>query len=103
MFKIIIMALLIFIGMVGYDNITDKAQPTTPVQQEQQKVSKHEKSAAMALFVSLLPPKEEWPSPVHKFYLPFNMDEVIDLSVKTRTGQVLDAMCARYTAGTYCY
>lgn len=30
MFKIIIMALLIFIGMVGYDNITDKAQPTTP-------------------------------------------------------------------------
>ena len=36
MFKIIIMALLIFIGMVGYDNITDKAQPTTPVQQEQQ-------------------------------------------------------------------
>ena len=45
MFKIIIMALLIFIGMVGYDNITDKAQPTTPVQQEQQKVSKHEKSA----------------------------------------------------------
>lgn len=49
MFKIIIMALLIFIGMVGYDNITDKAQPTTPIQQEQQKVSKHEKSAAMAL------------------------------------------------------
>ena len=56
MFKIIIMALLIFIGMVGYDNITDKAQPTTPIQQEQQKVSKHEKSAAMALFTSLLPP-----------------------------------------------
>ena len=26
MFKIIIMALLIFIGMVGYDNLTDKAQ-----------------------------------------------------------------------------
>ena len=89
MFKIIIMALLIFIGMVGYDNITDKAQPTTPVQQEQQKVSKHEKSAAMALFTSLLPPKEEWPSPVHKFYLPLIWMRLSILSVKTRTGRVL--------------
>ena len=92
MFKIIIMALLIFIGMVGYDNITDKAQPTTPVQQEQQKVSKHEKSAAMALFTSLLPPKEEWPSPVHKFYLAFNMDEVIDPIRQNPNWTSLDAM-----------
>ena len=92
MFKIIIMALLIFIGMVGYDNITDKAQPTTPVQQEQQKISKHEKSAAMALFVSLLPPKEEWPSPVHKFYLAFNMDEVIDPIRQNPNWTSLDAM-----------
>lgn len=92
MFKIIIMALLIFIGMVGYDSITDKAQPTTPVQQEQQKVSKHEKSAAMALFTSLLPPKEEWPSPVHKFYLAFNMDEVIDPIRQNPNWTGLDAM-----------
>ncbi len=92
MFKIIIMALLIFIGMVGYDNITDKAQPTTPVQQEQQKVSNHEKSAAMALFTSLLPPKEEWPSPVHKFYLAFNMDEVIDPIRQNPNWTSLDAM-----------
>lgn len=92
MFKIIIMALLIFIGMVGYDNITDKAQPTTPIQQEQQKVSKHEKSAAMALFTSLLPPKEEWPSPVHKFYLAFNMDEVIDPIRQNPNWTSLDAM-----------
>ena len=92
MFKIIIMALLIFIGMVGYDNIKDKAQPTTPVQQEQQKISKHEKSAAMALFTSLLPPKEEWPSPVHKFYLAFNMDEVIDPIRQNPNWTSLDAM-----------
>jgi membrane peptidoglycan carboxypeptidase len=92
MFKIIIMALLIFIGMVGYDNITDKAQPTTPVQQEQQKISKHEKSAAMALFTSLLPPKEKWPSPVHKFYLAFNMDEVIDPIRQNPNWTALDAM-----------
>ena len=92
MFKIIIMALLIFIGMVGYDNITDNAQPTTPIQQEQQKVSKHEKSAAMALFTSLLPPKEEWPSPVHKFYLAFNMDEVIDPIRQNPNWTSLDAM-----------
>ena len=92
MFKIIIMALLIFIGMVGYDNITDKSQPTTPIQQEQQKTSKHEKSAAMALFTSLLPPKEEWPSPVHKFYLAFNMDEVIDPIRQNPNWTSLDAM-----------
>ena len=40
MFKIIIMALLIFIGMVGYDNITDKAHPRTAGTAEGQQARK---------------------------------------------------------------
>lgn len=32
----------------------------------------------MALFVSLLPDRKTWPSPMQKFYLAFNMEEVID-------------------------
>lgn len=78
MLKIIITAIIIFLGMVGYDSLTDTSQPTAPVQKQEEKLSKHEKSAMIAIFTAMLPPKEEWPSPVHKFYLAFNMEEVID-------------------------
>ena len=78
MFKIILMALLIFAGMVGYDTMVDKPVPTAPTQKQEEKINKHEKSAAMAIFTSLLPPKDEWPSPMQKFYLAFNMEEVIE-------------------------
>ena len=86
MLKTIIMALLIFAGMVAYDSATSKPTPTTPptkqeqqqTKEQQQKINKHEKSAAMALFVSLLPDRKTWPSPMQKFYLAFNMEEVID-------------------------
>ena len=80
------MALLIFAGMVAYDSATSKPTPTVPptkqeqqqTKEQQQKINKHEKSAAMALFVSLLPDRKTWPSPMQKFYLAFNMEEVID-------------------------
>ena len=85
MIKTIVMALLIFAGMVAYDSTTSKPVPTTPPtkqeqqsKEHQQKINKHEKSAAMALFVSLLPDRKTWPSPMQKFYLAFNMEEVID-------------------------
>ena len=82
MIKTIVMALLIFAGMVAYDSATSKPTPTAPPtkqeQQQQEKLNKHEKSAAMALFVSLLPDRKTWPSPMQKFYLAFNMEEVID-------------------------
>lgn len=92
MIKTLVMALLIFAGMVGYDALTDKPQPAAPAQQQEEKVNKHEKAAAMALFVSLLPPKEEWPSPMQKFYLAFNMDEVIDPIRQSPDWTALDAM-----------
>ncbi len=78
MLKTLLMAVLIFFGMIAYDSATDKPQPTAPATKQEEKVSKNERSAAMAIFASLLPPKEEWPGPMHKFYIAFNMDEVID-------------------------
>lgn len=73
MLKILILSILIFVGIGFYEQ-------NTPVQPDQQaaKIEEHEKKAAVGLFFSLLPPQEEWPSPIQKFYLAFNMDEVID-------------------------
>lgn len=92
MIKIFVLSILIFLGMIGYDSFKDQSKPTAPIKQEQQDTSKHEKSAAMALFVSLLPPKEEWPSPMHKFYLVFNMEEVIDPIRQNPEWTALDTM-----------
>lgn len=75
MFKTIILIIVIFIGMTIYDSNTPaKNSP----QAEDIKIEQHEKSAAKALFLALLPPQEEWPSPFQKAYLAFNMEEVID-------------------------
>lgn len=73
MIKILILSILIFVGIGFYEQ-------NTPAPQDQQtaKIEEHEKKAAVGLFFSLLPPKEEWPSPIQKFYLAFNMEEVID-------------------------
>lgn len=90
--KILVMALLIFLCMAGYDMLTEKPQPTAPAVKQEQAASKHEKAAAMALFTSLLPPREAWPSPMQKFYLAFNMDEVIDPIRQSPDWTSLDAM-----------
>lgn len=92
MIKTLVMALLIFAGMVGYDALKDDTQPVAPTQKQEEKIEKHEKAAVAALFFSLLPPKEEWPSPIHKFYLAFNMDEVIDPLRQSPDWTPLDAM-----------
>lgn len=92
MIKILVMAVLIFLGMAGYDSITNKPQPTAPVTKQEQQQAKHEKSAAMAIFTSLLPARETWPSPMQKFYLAFNMEEVIDPIRESKDWTPLDAM-----------
>lgn len=92
MIKILVMAVLIFLGMAGYDTISSKQEPTAPVAQKQEQQAKHEKSAAMAIFTSLLPARETWPSPMQKFYLAFNMEEVIDPIRQGKEWTPLDAM-----------
>ena len=78
MIKTLLMALIIFAGMVAYDSTDSKPVPTNPTQKQEQKISKHEKSAAMAIFTSLLPPRDTWPTPMQSFYPAFNTEEVID-------------------------
>ena len=92
MIKILVMSVLIFLGMVGYDSINSKPQPTAPLSKQEQQQTKHERSAAMAIFTSLLPARETWPSPMQKFYLAFNMDEIIDPIRETPEWTPLDAM-----------
>lgn len=78
MYKMLGLAITIFLCMVVYDNVRDTSQPTAPVQKQEEKMSRHEKAAVASLFFSMLPPKEEWPSPIYKFYIAFNMDDVIE-------------------------
>lgn len=81
MLKVLFMTVLIFMGMVGYDTLQkdkQQPQPAQPPSQEQKYQETHEEKAVKAIFFALLPPKEEWPEPMHKFYLAMNMDETID-------------------------
>lgn len=89
MLKTIVLALLIFIGMVGYDSFIKKDSPIPPpTQQEQQlpssekeqqsKADKHKEKAVKSIFFAMLPPEEEWPEPMQKFYIAMNLDEYID-------------------------
>lgn len=72
MLKTIIMALLIFAGMVGYDNFVDKQKPEPPPTQQEQRLpaaeagkeDKHKEKAIKAIFFAMLPPQEEWPEPI---------------------------------------
>ncbi len=75
MFKTLILVIIIFIGMAVYDTETNtsKHHPSN-----NPKIEQHEKNAAKALILTLLPPQEQWPSPIQKIYLAFNMEEVID-------------------------
>lgn len=74
MFKIFIMAALIFMGMVGYDSLTDtKTQPAAPAVKQEQKVSGRQ--AALAVFLALLPSEDKWPEPVKKVFLAISLEE----------------------------
>lgn len=79
MIKVLIMTVLIFIGISGCSIIRDGTEPVSREETaQQQKISEHEKSAVKSFMLAFFPPKEEWPSPIRKFYLAFNMEEVID-------------------------
>lgn len=79
MLKIILMTALLFLGMLGYDTFKeDSGEAPPPPKKQEQRISQHEISAIKALFLKILPPKEQWPLPVQKFYLIFNLDETVN-------------------------
>ena len=83
--KIILVALLFF----GMQSFTDKdtqenktAPPKEQVRIEQQdklpKEDEESKALMKSIVLAILPPQEEWPAPVQKFFLALNMEEVIN-------------------------
>lgn len=98
MIKTLLMAVIIFFCMIGYDAIQSDLKPSTSptqrqeerVQKQEQKIvvnennhknkekDKHEDKAAKAIFFALLPDKEKWPTPLQKFYQIANLEDTID-------------------------
>lgn len=89
MMKTIFLIAFLFFGMQAFtdkDTQENKTAPQKePVRIEQQdKVAKQDKedeeSKALmkSIVLAILPPQEEWPAPVQKFFVALNMEEVID-------------------------
>ena len=86
MMKTIFLIAFLFFGMQAF---TDKdtqenktAPPKEPVRIEQQdklpKEDEESKALMKSIVLAILPPQEEWPAPVQKFFLALNMEEVIN-------------------------
>ena len=86
MMKTIFLIAFLFFGMQAF---TDKdtqenktAPPKEPVRIEQQdkqdKQDEESKALMKSIVLAILPPQEEWPAPVQKFFLALNMEEVIN-------------------------
>lgn len=105
LFRIILIAVLSFACMFGYDlwkerrsqpqiaapqqqaqehKKADKDISTPPKQARTEKASeeaaarKKEKSIVKSVFLAILPERSTWPEPAQKFYLLTNMEDVID-------------------------
>ena len=86
MMKSIILVALLFFGMQAFtdkDTQEKKVAPQKePVRIEQQvkqdKDNEESKALMKSIVLAILPPQEEWPAPVQKFFLALNMEEVID-------------------------
>ena len=86
MMKTIFLIAFLFFGMQAF---TDKdtqenktAPPKEPVRIEQldklPKEDEESKALMKSIVLAILPPQEEWPAPVQKFFLALNMEEVIN-------------------------
>lgn len=60
------------------ERISPKQNITSGPSLEERKITKHEKSAIKSIMLTLLPERKTWPSPIQKFYLAFNMEDIID-------------------------
>lgn len=77
MMKTIFLIAILFMGMQAFDD-KDTTQEKQVPPQEKARVEQHQKDAVKSIILSVLPPQEEWPAPVQKFFLAFNMEEVIN-------------------------
>lgn len=77
MIKTIVLVAILFVGLQAFEE-KDSAKEKQVPPKEKARVEQHQKDAVKSIILSVLPPQEEWPSPVQKFFLAFNMEEVID-------------------------
>ncbi len=86
MFKTIVLVAILFFGMQAFDNKDTQEKkevsPTPPARVEQQdkqsEMSDTEKDLMKSIVLAILPPQEEWPAPVQKFFVAFNMEEIVE-------------------------
>ena len=86
MMKTIFLIAFLFFGMQAFTdkdtNENKTAPPKEPVRIEQQdklpKENEESKALMKSIVLAILPPQEEWPAPVQKFFLALNMEEVIN-------------------------
>lgn len=102
MIKTLLLAVVIFIGMIGYDSLKSDNKIPTPqppkqeqkdndqssrVKKQEQKIvvnennnkqNSHEKRATKAILLAILPEKEKWPTVLQKFYTAANLEDTID-------------------------
>lgn len=86
MMKKIILVALLFFGMQTFTdkdtqekNVAPQKEPVRIEQQDKQDNQDEESKALMkSIVLAILPPQEEWPAPVQKFFVALNMEEVIN-------------------------
>ena len=83
MTKSIFLIILLFFGLQvfeGKDTEKEKQiHPTPPARVEQQeKLDDKDKELIQSIMLAILPPQEEWPSPVQKFYVALNMEDIVE-------------------------
>ena len=86
MMKKIILVALLFFGMQAFTdkdtqekNVAPQKEPVRIEQQDKQDNQDEESKALMkSIILAILPPQEEWPAPVQKFFVALNMEEVIN-------------------------
>ena len=86
MMKKIILVAFLFFGMQAFTdkdtqekNVAPQKEPVRIEQQDKQDNQDEESKALMkSIVLAILPPQEEWPAPVQKFFLALNMEEVIN-------------------------
>ena len=86
MMKTIFLVAFLFFGMQAFTDkdtqekkVAPQKEPVRIEQQVKQDNDDEESKALMkSIVLAILPPQEEWPAPVQKFFLALNMEEVID-------------------------
>lgn len=82
MIKKIFLVAILFFGMQAFDSKDSQEEkvvpPKEPARVEQQdKQDEESKELMKSIVLAILPPQEEWPAPVQKFFVALNMEEVI--------------------------